>query len=120
MKRLEKIDAIICLIMLCVSLIALPISILYNQEKLYSFWMIMLGSSIGVLLAYKKKYKGEVRTFLYVLFLAMISISLSLLLYAILGNGSIIYILLLNVCAIAYSIALFRKQKKNNEQHPCS
>ena len=82
--------------------------------------MISLGPNIGFLIGYKIRYKISMKIFLRILFLAVLSISLSFLMYAILKDSSIIYILLLNVCAIAYSIALFRKQKKNNEQRPCS
>jgi len=56
------------------------------------------------------------KIFLRILFLAVLSISLSFLLYAILKDSSIIYILLLNVCAIVYSVILIRKQKKSSEK----
>ena len=116
-SAIEK-NVMLCWILLCISIIALTISILYNSEKLIVFWMISLGPNIGFLIGYKIRYKVSIKMFLRILLLAVISISLSLLLYAILKDSSLIYVLLLNGCALAYSIVLLRRQKRNSSELP--
>ena len=116
MKNPERQYAIISVIMLCVSSLALSVSVLYNAERLYVLWTILMACSIGGLIGYRMKHKGDIKTFLCILLLAVISISLSLLLYAILRDNSVLYILLLNGCTLIYSMVLLMRQKRNSSK----
>ena len=104
------------MLVLCISFLALSVSVLYSAERLYILWIILIGCSVGGLIGYRMKYKGDMNTFLRILFLAMLSLSLSFLLYVIIKDSSLIYILLLNGSAITYSIILLRRQKRNSSE----
>jgi uncharacterized membrane protein YfcA len=96
------------------SLIAFFLSLYYHDKyNLFIFWMIMAGSSLGSIIGTATKLKVSKKMRLTIVLIALCSIAVSIIMYFTLPNP-IVYIVILNVLAMAYTIAKIIQHTKTN------
>lgn len=109
------------MVLFFVSLMMLFMTIIHDYKKMYFFWVPLLGYCIGAIfwefIRAKKNYNEDTRMFFRILVIATCSAALTALLYLLLKEGSIVYILGLNGCTMAYSVCLLIKsiRSKNGQ-----
>jgi len=119
---MNKKYTIIYMVLFSVSLILLFMSIIYDYEKLCFFWMPLLGYCFGAILwefiRTKKNYKGDTKVFFRILLIATCSAVLTALLYMLLKERSIVYILFINGCTLTYSVCILVKSIRDDKDRP--
>ena len=92
--------------------LAASLTLLQYGSDLHSFFIIamgfLVGSVLGAIFLYGKNHQVNPNIFWRVLFLAICTVGLSLLMFFIVSNP-FVYIILLNVMAMSYVIYLLHK-----------